>query len=68
MLGLAALGGVVCRHGGAIQLESAPGVGTFFRVLFPAAGEAPAPGETDGPAAAGRVRAPHPPDVSVRRP
>ena len=37
-LGLAGVHGIVQGHKGAIQVSSAPGKGTTFRVLFPAAG------------------------------
>jgi PAS domain S-box-containing protein len=36
-LGLTAVRDIVARHGGAITLDSAPGAGTTFRILLPAA-------------------------------
>jgi PAS domain S-box-containing protein len=55
-LGLAVTYGVVRQHGGFIQVESAEGVGTTFRIYFPATREAPqvAAPSTSGPAPTGR--------------
>lgn len=46
-LGLAMLHGIVRGHGGAILVDSRPGSGTCFQVLFPASSAAPA--ETQAP-------------------
>lgn len=42
-LGLAAVGGILRGHKGAIKVTSAPGKGSSFLVLFPAAAEAVSP-------------------------
>ncbi len=52
-LGLAAVLGVVRGHRGAIELTTAPGLGTTMRVWFPRAPEAPAAGAA-APASAAR--------------
>jgi PAS domain S-box-containing protein len=42
-LGLSALAGIVQHHGGAIELETAPGQGATFRIFLPAVAAAEAP-------------------------
>ena len=42
-LGLAVVYGIVQAHDGDIEVESAPGEGTLFRVTLPVRGEAAAP-------------------------
>ena len=44
-LGLVMVYGIVRRHGGHIQIESAPGQGAVFRLLFPAGFAAATPGK-----------------------
>jgi PAS domain S-box-containing protein len=53
-LGLATVYGIVRQHDGYIEIESAPGAGSVFRVYWPQAGEAIAPVETEEAAAPAR--------------
>jgi CheY-like chemotaxis protein len=48
-LGLAAVAGIVRSHKGAIQLTTAPGAGSTFRVFFPATPQAAAKGSPTQP-------------------
>ncbi len=54
-LGLAAVQGIVRGHKGAIQVFSAPGKGTTFRVLFPASGPAAAAVRSEPATAIGAI-------------
>lgn len=47
-MGLTVSQGIVQEHNGRIEVESSPGRGTLFRLVFPLAAEAPAP-EADRP-------------------
>lgn len=49
-LGLSIVHGIVHEHGGSIQVESTPGVGTRFAIFLPLADEAPGPLAKDAPA------------------
>jgi signal transduction histidine kinase len=49
-LGLFIAKGLAEAHGGRLTVESAPGVGTTFRLWLPAAGRAPAPAVVTAPA------------------
>ena len=53
-LGLATLRGIVTQAGGAIVVDTEPGRGTTFRILFPALHIAPASTPEAGPPAAAR--------------
>jgi len=48
-LGLATVYGAVRQNNGAIEVDTAPGKGTRFRILFPLVSEAPAAGEEIAP-------------------
>ncbi|HJK93289.1 MAG TPA: response regulator [Polyangiaceae bacterium LLY-WYZ-15_(1-7)] len=48
-LGLAAIQGIVRAHEGTIEVDSAPGRGTHFRLCFPASDQAAVPGRESHP-------------------
>lgn len=49
-MGLTVVNGIVQEHGGRIEVESQPGRGTLFRLIFPFAAEDPAPIAAEAPA------------------
>jgi PAS domain S-box-containing protein len=49
-LGLSVVHGIVKSHGGAVLVDSTPGVGTTFDILLPAVTEAVATADSDAPA------------------
>src|SRR5690606_13665252 len=55
-MGLAMVHGIVHEHGGHVQVQTDPGVGSVFRVMLPPAGATPVvaevPSSTDRPPAA----------------
>jgi PAS domain S-box-containing protein len=54
-LGLATVWGIARQHGGDVEVESAPGRGARFLLLFPRASEAPRPAPTIEPSASGET-------------
>ena len=55
-LGLAAVQGIVRGHRGAIEVQTEPGVGTSFRILFPAATRPRSPQPAAAPAREAELR------------